>query len=307
MSSAVVSAAVRAMRATDWLFVACLVHSIALCVDGGKAVGAVDDLSLRSYSDVGELLQVAYASKAVRKSTNSALGFILRGTELPSAVGILLSFNEVPSRLAIKSKRSFDLFENRLAMATVGLAADCDQLRMHSHVLSQVHQLKFGYGSMSCYGLSSKVAAYLTRALHPTEEDNPIARPMAASAFICGYFCKESAVKLLLVESTGLVEDCQFSTLGGAFTEALATSLRSRVRAFEESRSPRSGADVRELLLAIVGEVRASVKEVHACDAMDVECVVVGEEGVRCFADVDASGTKNDIGECVEKWLRLSS
>ena len=284
------------------IFAACLLYSVVFCiVASGKAIGAVDDVSLRSYSKEGELLQVAYASEAIRKSANSAVGFILRGRNPPSSVGILMSFNEVPSKLAIKSKRTFDLVESRLAMATVGLAADCDKLRTHSHVLSQVHQLKFGSGSMSCYGLSSRVAAYLTRALHPTEddkEDDQIARPMAASALICGYFLEESTVKLLLVENTGLVEDCQFSALGGAFTAEVRTSLHSRVRAFGQG-SSQDGAGVHELLLSIAEEVRAFERKNHGCDALEVECVVVGEVGARYFADISAAR------EYVQKLLGL--
>lgn len=120
----------------------------------------VKDTSLM-YSDDGNILQMSYAEKAVRKSS-SVIGFTYK------RMGIILSRVQIRSKLILHNpKLNYNTIDvGNLVAVFTGLSGDVKFLLRNANVLAQSHRVNYGE-TISSVELARDLSRYLTLSLHP--------------------------------------------------------------------------------------------------------------------------------------------
>ena len=164
------------------------------------------DLSLNRYTDDGELAQITYAGRFLSKCS-PAVGF----TAANGKVGVLLRVKRRSSPLLAKPIGAIERAYG-FSMCIVGLESDCSRARRDWYEL--VESDLFTFGELpSLEKLTSRMSAFFTRGLYQDNEDK-IARPLAASTMILQSPSPGSPARLRVVRNTGLVYEGVFATLG---------------------------------------------------------------------------------------------
>lgn len=138
------------------------------------------------YSDDGEILQVAYAKKAIDKAAS-----VVAITD--GRIGISLCRIPVRSRLHTRHpKINYNILQpagasNRLLLCFTGLAGDVRHLLLDANTVAVSHRVSFGE-TLSPLEMSTQISRMLTVALHPSDDRDAekLDRPLACEGFVMG-------------------------------------------------------------------------------------------------------------------------
>lgn len=186
------------------LFSALLISQLCL----SAKVRNKNDMSLHQYTDNGDVAQISYAARAVDKSPSGLLGFS------QSEFAIIFVIRKKPSRLQVlqKSKPTIEMCSKLYGIAVTGNDADCTYTRSKLNLVKQSHILRFGETPL-IDNMSRTISRWLTRGMYIGDEE-PTLRPVASSVLLFGRDDIETPHRLLIVESSGSVKECDFISAG---------------------------------------------------------------------------------------------
>jgi 20S proteasome alpha/beta subunit len=239
---------------------------ISLC--SGKTQSS--DLSIQKYNEKGEIAQLVYSSKAVQRDT-PLVAFIDEATE----AAFILSVTKLKSPLTLSTRRRIEhLEEEGIVSAIVGYIPDCDYARNHLYAILQNHRLTFGERpSLEC--ISSQMSSWMTRGFY-TQQDDPIARPLAACVVLVSFLAEEQRVKLVHVDNSGFVTDRNYIVTG-----ALPSVTRDRIVSTitspdvqDDNMSMNMSVNQQTVLSKIGTVLRLMIEAVDPSDITDVNACV---------------------------------
>lgn len=186
------------------LFSALLISQLCL----SSKVRNKNDMSLHQYTESGDVAQISYAARAVDKSSSGLLGFS------QSDFAIVFVIRKKPSRLQVvqKSKPTIEICNKLYGIAVIGNDADCAYTRSKCNLVKQSHILRFGETPL-IDNMSRTISRWLTRGMYIGDEE-PTSRPVATSVLLFGRDDIETPHRLLMVESSGSVKECDFISAG---------------------------------------------------------------------------------------------
>jgi 20S proteasome alpha/beta subunit len=191
------------------------IYTILLAIFVSLTFGAikrppVNDLSLRQYTEDGEIAQVSYANEAVLQAM-PILGWI----EPSLDASVIITCSHSTSPLCLSTVHMSDVLEGTTIFATTGLRTDCRQLLIEANNIMLSNQFLFSHSS-TVEKLCNKLAIWLTKGMYSQsgEDDPPPARPFATAALISQFDAEAKKVKLFQLRNSGSFQECSFSCLG---------------------------------------------------------------------------------------------
>ena len=165
-------------------------------------------MSLHQYTENGDVAQISYAARAVDKSPSGLLGFS------QSDFAVVFVIRKKPSRLQVlrRSKPTIEMCSKLYGIAVTGNDADCTYTRSKLNLVKQSHILRFGETPL-IDNMSRTISRWLTRGMYIGDEE-PTSRPVASSVLLFGRDDIETPHRLLMVESSGSVKECDFISAG---------------------------------------------------------------------------------------------
>jgi 20S proteasome alpha/beta subunit len=135
------------------------------------------------------------------------LGFSLKKSAVIFAVKRKLSKLQV-----IQSKPIIEVYSPLLGIAMSGNPADSEHTRIQCNIVKQLHILRFGEIPSIDY-IATTMSKWLTRGMY-VGEDDVILRPIATALLLFGRDAFDDTSRLILVENSGSVKDCNFASVG---------------------------------------------------------------------------------------------
>ena len=164
----------------------------------GERIGTTDVL-LNSYTEQGELAQIAYAGRLVDR-TSPAVGFTLNDGK----TGYIIRCKPKSSLLLARSVSTIEQFYC-FSVCVAGLESDCARFKQECVNVLETELFTFGEPP-SIEKLSSKLSTFVTRGLYQ-EKKGAFARPLAVSAIVASLSEIDSDVDVDLdLDSTELSE-----------------------------------------------------------------------------------------------------
>jgi 20S proteasome alpha/beta subunit len=167
-----------------------------------------NDMSLHQYSETGHVAQVYYASQAIKNSPIGLVGFS------HDCYKVVLAITKKPSALQVcqKEKQIIEKYGKYLGVAMTGYLPDCTYARTKCNLVKQSHILKFGEIPL-IDNISKTMSKWLCRGMYIGDED-AIIRPVATAVLLFGRDVSDTLNRLVLVENSGSVKDCEFVSMG---------------------------------------------------------------------------------------------
>ena len=189
-----------------WLLILSWITSSTFCLSA--ILKNKNDMSLHQYSESGDVAQVYYASKAVKNSPIGLVGFS------HASYAVVLAITKKPSTLQVctKDKQIIEKYGKSLGVAMSGYLADCTYSRAKCNLVKQSHILRFGEIPL-IDNIAKTMSKWLCRGMYIGDED-AIIRPVATAVLLFGRDVTETAHRLVLVENSGSVKDCEFVSIG---------------------------------------------------------------------------------------------
>lgn len=189
-----------------WLLILHWISTLTFCFSA--ILKNKNDMSLHQYSESGDVAQVHYASQAIRNSPIGLVGFS------HDCYKVVLAITKRPSALQVcqKEKQIIEKYGKFLGVAMTGYLADCTYARTKCNLVKQSHILKFGEIPL-IDNIAKTMSKWLCRGMYIGDED-AIIRPVATAILLFGRDVSETLNRLVLVENSGSVKDCEFVSLG---------------------------------------------------------------------------------------------
>ena len=201
---------------------------------------SMNDLSINQFTENGEIAQLEYASKAVKRDTPS-LAFIHKkerkrkeqqtieeadGDEDEDAICCILSISSKVSPLLLNSASKIEYHRGQNLVNVVnGYWADCDYVRKHLYEV--VANSMFQYGeSPSLDYLGNKLSTWIVRGMYKIKKDT-IARPLAVNVLLSKFDQIRNKPRLLQIQNSGIVSDCEY-----VFVGSISAQTKSEIRRF---------------------------------------------------------------------------
>jgi 20S proteasome alpha/beta subunit len=195
---------------------------LALLVVTARSAGsaALNDLSMHKYTDNGEVAQLAYAARAVSRSSPR-----LCFKDEQTGCILLFAFNKAASDLSSRFSSGIEFApEANTVLLPVGYGPDSRYLLTQVNMVVQNHCLVYGEGPNLHY-LAMQISRWVTRGMYRGGED-PIARPLASAVVLAAVDSggSEAVNRLLQVDNTGAVTERRVSMMG-----ALSAVLQEKI------------------------------------------------------------------------------
>lgn len=252
-------------------------------------VGNKNDMSLHQYTENGDVAQISYASRAIEKSSTGLLG--LSGSDY----AIVFVIRRKPSRLQVlqKLKPAIEKYTTLFGIAVTGY--DADSTYSKCNLVKQSHILRFGETPL-IDNMSRTISKWLTRGMY-IGDDEATLRPVASSVLLFGRDNVENPHRLLMVESSGSVKECDFISAGyvpgglqtlekikdAVFTGGSEdTALRMRTIIRRVSNILFEAAGDLDLLdnRQHAGNNNSEIQEAESKSSLDIECAVSDSSGL---------------------------
>lgn len=192
-------------------FVFILIIALLCEIDSSNQSDSVNDLSLNDYTSDGEVAQLFYSAKTIKKST-PFVGWQNRRTNEV----FFLSIRKTNSPLGFCTSNQIEKFtddRNRFVIGQVGHHPDIQSVFRRTNEIIQESRLKYGeYPNLDkiCRDLS----IFLTKGFYPVNRNDVVSRPLAVSMVLSEYDISTDRAKMILLENSGLSRDSSFVTLG---------------------------------------------------------------------------------------------
>lgn len=222
-----------------------------------------NDMSLHQLTESGEVAQVYYASKAIRKSSTGLLGYC------DNDFSAVFAISKKPSTLQIlRAKSIVERYGKSLGVAMIGNPADCVYASSKCNLVIQSHILRFGE-TPHMDNVAKAMSKWVTRGMYIGEED-AVLRPVATSILLLGRDLSGNSNRLVLLENSGSIEECDFVSIG--YLPGGTTTLKkieAIVQAFRAKGGEVMPAHLRERRHSLIVEIAASLLE--ATENLDSE------------------------------------
>lgn len=189
-----------------------------------KKSSSINDLSMRQYTEEGEIAQIKYANEAVVRAM-PVIGWI--EPSLNASIIISCSHPTSPLCLSGSHDSSSDLFhEEKTVIVSTGIRTDCRQLLQKTNNIILSNRLTFS-NPPTIEKLCHNLAIWLTKGMYPRNEDDdndddsPSTRPYATAALISQFDMVAKKAKLFQLQNSGSFQECSFSCLGRLSKETL--------------------------------------------------------------------------------------
>lgn len=220
-------------------------------------------MSLHQLTESGEVAQVYYASKAIRKSSTGLLGYC------DNDFSAVFAISKKPSTLQIlRAKSIVERYGKSLGVAMIGNPADCVYASSKCNLVIQSHILRFGE-TPHMDNVAKAMSKWVTRGMYIGEED-AVLRPVATSILLLGRDLSGNSNRLVLLENSGSIEECDFVSIG--YLPGGTTTLKkieAIVQAFRAKGGEVMPAHLRERRHSLIVEIAASLLE--ATENLDSE------------------------------------
>jgi 20S proteasome alpha/beta subunit len=239
-------------------------------------------MSLHQYTESGEVAQISYASQAIQKSSIALLGFSLKKSAVIFAVKRKLSKLQV-----IQSKPIIEVYSKSLGIAMSGNPADSEYTRIQCNIVKQLHILRFGEIPSIDY-IATTMSKWLTRGMY-VGEDDVILRPIATALILFGRDAFDDTSRLILVENSGSVKECNFASVGNlpggqkTLDEIRKVLQLSDIGSIDNKEETKE--NIREKLISVV-QIMLTADEMDGEDQNEnesdftIDCSVVDGEGI---------------------------
>ena len=194
-----------------WRLIVCLLSlKLVTSSNGGN------DLSLNHYTPDGSVGQLAYASKAVHKSSPR---IAFHDVDLDAIV--FMSVVGTQSPLSRSLRNTIEIFhEPEVVFMPTGYSADGDYLLEQINLIIQRHCQTYGEPP-NLDSISAQMSRWVTRGLYRDKEDKqPISRPLASTVAIAAFDRQNKRNRLLQVDNTGLITERRVSITGAISNNA---------------------------------------------------------------------------------------
>lgn len=270
------------MARNYWTLAVVLIMHITLASASARG-DAGAELQLNTYTHDGELAQIAFASRGVRKSS-PAVGFVL------DDVGVLMSCGPRPSLLAQRTDAGIEVMDN-IGFCPVGWKSDCLRLKSEWRQVVEGHKFQFGEAP-SVDMIASRLSTFMTRGLYQ-ERSDAFARPLAASVLFIEHSPEERRNRLVLLENSGAVYQCHFLACTGSIS-----SSQSDVDAIEALIFGGGGKvdkrDLRDIIKSVAAKLIKHVKGKFGGGGDDDESDDFEVEIECCIMKASASSVGGD-------------
>jgi 20S proteasome alpha/beta subunit len=135
------------------------------------------------------------------------LGFSTKKTAVIFAVKRKLSKLQVT-----QPKPVIETYSQSLGIVMSGNPADSEYTRIQCNLVKQLHILRFGE-IPSIDQIATTMSKWLTRGMYVGEDDS-ILRPISTALLLFGRDSFDDKCRLVLVENSGSVKDCNFASVG---------------------------------------------------------------------------------------------
>lgn len=219
------------------------------------SVKGKNDMSLHQYTESGEVAQVYYASKAVQKSSTGLLGYC------DSDFSAVFAISKKVSTLQVaRAKPTVEKYGKSLGIAMTGHPADCVYACSKCNLVVQSHILRFGETPLMD-NVAKAMSKWVTRGMYIGDED-AVLRPVATSIVLFGRDLCGTSNRLVLLENSGSIKECDFFSTGylpgGAVT---LKKIEAVVRASRANVGGTMHGDSRERQQSLIVEIAATILE----------------------------------------------
>ena len=166
-----------------------------------------NDISLHQYTESGEVAQVYYASKAIQKSSTGLLGYCDNDFTVVFVISKKLSTLQV-----LRQKTRVEKYGKSLGVVMIGHPADRVHASSKFNLLVQSHILRFGEAPLMD-NVAKAMSKWVTRGMYIGDED-AVLRPVAASIVLFGRDLSGTSNRLILLENSGFVKECDIVSVG---------------------------------------------------------------------------------------------
>jgi len=233
----------------------------------------LNDLSMHKYTDNGEVAQLAYAARAVARSS-PRLSF----KDEETGCILLFAFNKADSDLSSRFSSGIEFApEAQTVLLPAGYGPDSRYLLNQVNMVVQNHCLVYGEAP-NLHNLAMQISRWVTRGMYRGGED-PIARPLASAVVLAAAEdsggSEAAANRLVQVDNTGAVTERRVSMMG-AMSAVLQEKLLRILREPGAHTAASSISSAGGRLIDRVGQCLALLME----DRDDVvECAILTGSG----------------------------
>jgi 20S proteasome alpha/beta subunit len=285
-----------------WLLILHWISSSSFCFSA--ILKNKNDMSLHQYSESGDVAQVYYASQAIKNSPIGIVGFS------HDFYKVVLAITKKPSALQVcqKEKRIIEKYGKYLGVAMTGYLPDCTYARTKCNLVKQSHILKFGEIPL-IDNISKTMSKWLCRGMYIGDED-AIIRPVATAILLFGRDVGETLNRLVLVENSGSVKDCEFVSMGylpgGENTSRKIKEIVGSLISNDAKDQQTAKAELQDIMKQVTDvlfdatddTISQSIDGVHTADGNHERAVIeaerMGSISVEC-STCDASGLYETI------------